>query len=418
MDISDIRLGLVKYKFKSLQIKLPGVDPFDVDEQYIKSLIIEKDYDNFYFPFFQIEVGLPNYLYRAMKKNNYEIRAYVDLQKALFYDIEPTNSAKGMSSYIQSNFFVFMEDMSPEPLERELEKGEKDNQSFNKGYAYGEMTIVRLLLYREDFLFNSKKLVNVVFSSTTLVNALTYVCNNTGLKDILISPPNNYKSYRELIITPVTVMEQLERLCNEYGMHTNGSTIFFDFKYLYILNKIPKCKAQLPQEIMVTYLASLMSSGPESVQGMGCYTKPNEYYFANIVPDSIQIESQSGFNEQIYGNSFTTIDTASGSVSTVSSGATNTKGASTKSTRTVVRTGADNSTGVIKQTLLESSKVATLGFSYVDLDMFAANKEYVLTLEDVKFKLYNGKYRISRSLAIFENEGLYWIPHVTAEFRA
>lgn len=418
MDISEVKLGLTKYKFKTFQIKVPGMEPFDVDEQYISNLIIEKDYDNFYFPFFQIEVGLPNYLYRNMKKNNYEIRAFIDLQKAIFYEVEPVNTARGMTSYISSNFFVFMEDMSPDPLERQHEKNEKENESFNKGYMYGEMAVVKLLLYREDFLFNSKKTSNVVFSSATIPDAIAYVCNDTGLKDVLISPPNNYKSYKEFIVTPITAMEQLERLCNEYGLHTNGSTIFYDFKFLYILNKAAKCKAMLPQEIMVTYLVSLMESGPESVQGKGCYTKPNEYFLANIVPESIQIESQSGFNEQVYGNTFTTIDTATGTVSTVSSGATNTKSAPSKSTRTMVRDRADNSSGITKQTLLESSKVATLGFSYVDLDMFAANKEFVLTLEDIKFKPYNGKYRISRMMALFENEGLYWIPHVTAEFRA
>ncbi len=395
---------------------VPGFDPFDVDEQYVSSMIIEKDYDNYYFPFFQMEVGVPNYLYRAMKKNNFDIKAFVELQHAKFYDIEPSMDAS-FSTYISSNFYVFLEEMSPEPLETELEKLEKEDGNYNKGYTYGELTVIKLLLYREDYLFNSKKVLNAVLTSPTLPDALTYVLNKAGIGSVMISPPNNYKTYREFIVTPITAMEQIERVCNEYAIHANGTTIFFDFKYLYLLNKLPRSNAYLPQEITVTYLASLMQSGPESVQGKGCYTKSNEYYFANVDPDSISINAESGLNEQTFGNDFMVIDTSTGSVQNINSGATDSKSKPSGATRTLITNRGGASSGSIKQSLLEASKVVTLGFSYIDLDMFAANKEFVLTLEDIKLKKFNGKYRISRMVSVFENEGVYWIPHVTAEFR-
>ena len=49
--------------------------------------------------------------------------------------------------------------------------------------------------------------------------------------------------------------------------------------------------------------------------------------------------------------------------------------------------------------------------------MLAPNKEFILSLEDIKFAKYNGKFRLSRMVAVFENEGIYWVPHVTAEFK-
>lgn len=415
MDITDIKLGLVKYKLELMRLMVPGLDPFDIDEQYISSMIIEKDYDNFYFPFFHIEVSIPGFLYRAMKKDNYNIKANVHLKSAIYYESEPTLKSSTFTTYVNKTFYVFLEDTTPEITENELDAWEKEEGTYKKGYAYGDLYTVKLLLYREDYLFNSKKVLNAVLSSPTLPDALTFVLNQSGLNNVLISPPHNYKSYREFVITPVTAMEQIDRICNEYALHDFGTTIFYDFNFLYLLNKSSSTKAFLQKEIKVTYLASLMTSGPESIQGRGCYTKPNEYYLANIVPDSIITESKSGLNDQTYGNDITVINTATGSVSSVKSGAENNKSAN--GGRTIINTQAGVPINAIKQSLLEASKVVTLGFSYVDLNMFAPNKEFVLTLEDMKLRKYNGKYRITRMLTVFENEGMFWIPHVTAEFR-
>ena len=85
--------------------------------QYLLSITIEKDYDNYYFPFFQVEVGIPNYLFRAMKKDNLNIKAHIQFQGGKFPDIVPNESGVNFNDYINGTFLVFLEDMSPEPLE-------------------------------------------------------------------------------------------------------------------------------------------------------------------------------------------------------------------------------------------------------------------------------------------------------------
>jgi len=402
---------------KSFKIIVPNMDPFELDEQYIMSITMEKDYDNYYFPFFQVEVGLPNYLFRAMKKDNLNIKAHVQFQGGKFSEIIPDETGVNFNDYINGSFLVFLEDMSPEPLESTIEKHEKDSGTFKKGYGYGEMTVVKLLLYREDYLFKSKKVLNAVLSSPTLPDALTYVLNQAGLSNVLVSPPDSYKVYREFVITPISAMEQLERICNEYGLHANGTTIFFDFVYMYLLNRTSHSNAYMPNEISTIYLGSLMRSGPESIMGKGCFKKAGEYCFLNIDPDSIEIKEKSALNEQVFGNDFISIDTASGTVKTVNSGAANSASRPSMISRTVISNKGAETSGAIKKSLQEASKIAILGFSFIDLWMLAPNKEFILSLEDVKFAKYNGKFRLSKMVAIFENEGIYWVPHVTAEFK-
>jgi hypothetical protein len=130
------------------QLTVPGIDPFDVDNSMISEFTIDKDYDNSFFPLFMVEVSVPGYVYRAMKKNNYDIKAHVDLQFAKFSEVEPNTKSMSFTSYINRQFYVFFEDTTPDILEDELMRLEKDSGTYNKGYMYGDMATIKLLLYR------------------------------------------------------------------------------------------------------------------------------------------------------------------------------------------------------------------------------------------------------------------------------
>ena len=415
MKIEDIKLAMVKYRVKDFRITCPGLkQPYVVETAFIHNIILEKDYDNFFFPFFHFQISIPDFVFRAMKKANQDIRVYLDFQKGKFYEVSNDGEEQkpSFTSYISGNYYLYLDDTSPEILEKELEAYERTTEVAGKGMQWGDLNTISVLLYREDYLFRSKTIVNAILTSSTLVDALTYTLNRAGLTSVLMSPPSNYKSYSEFVITPITAMEQIDRICNAYAIHANGTTIFFDFKYLYILDRTPKCTAYVSNEYKTTYLASLTVSGGTAIQARGCYSNSQEKYnFLNIAVESIDIKSNTELNNQLFGNNFGVIDTTTGKVTTINTGG------SSGLTRFVVNNNGDNTANALKQSLKESSKIATLGFSFVDLDMFAPNKEYVLMLEDPRFSKYNGKFRISKMTCIFDDEGEYYTPHVTAEFR-
>lgn len=421
LKIEDIKLSMVKYKIKDFKISCPGLkEPYIVESSFIQNIILEKDFDNFFFPFFHFQISIPAFVLRAMRKANQDVRVYLDFQKGKFQEVENAGDQKpSFSSYISGNYYLYFDDTSPDMNEREIEEHERTTEVNNKGMEWGDLNTIKVLLYREDYLFKSKTIINEIFTSTTLVDALTYTLNKAGLSGVLISPPSNYKSYKEFVLTPITAMEQMDRICNEFGLHANGSQIFFDFKCIYILDKNTKCDAFVPNEYKTTYLASLTQSGEETKNSRGCYSNGQEKYnFLNIAPDSIDIRSLAGLSDQVYGNNFAIIDTASGKVTNVNSGAAASKSSIGGATKYMITNKGDNTANAIKQQRKESSKVATLGFTFIDFDMLAPNKEFVLMLEDPRYSKYNGKYRLTKYTAIFDSEGEYYSPQVTAEFKA
>lgn len=420
MNINDVKISYIKYKMNRMYITIPSINtPYEININYISNIAIEKDYDNYMFPFFQIEVFVPNYIHRAMKKQNQELRAFVDLRYGQFSEIEySANETPSFASYITDNFYIFMEEMTPEVTESILEQREKENGTFGKGMDLGDGALIKLLLYKEDYLFKSKTPINAVLSSTTLVEALTFVLNRSGLNNVLLSTPNNYKTYNEFIITPITAMEQIERICNEFGLHTYGSLIFFDFKNIYILDKTPKCTAYVQNEYKTTYLMTCPNTSQYSTMLKGFYSNPIEKYnFLNLDPYTLKIKDYSGVGDQIYGNDFINIDINTGNIKSVKSGASKSTWSLPDPTRILVTTKGDDTSEAIKQQMYETSKIISIGFSYININALDPNKEFIFSIDDTKFIKYSGRYRITKSTIVLQKEGDYFIPHVVAEFR-
>jgi len=419
VNLTDVKLSLVKYKIATLRLTIPKIkEPFIVETIFINNFSIEKDYDNYYFPYFQLSVNVPAYIYRAMKKNNLNIYAYMDLQSGYFKDVNVSNEKPAFKSYTKGNFYVFMEDMSPDVTENEQIAIEKDAGTYKKGSSLSDTVKINLLLYHDSTLFNSKTIVNNVLTSATLVDALAYVLNKAKITKVLLSPPNNYHKYSEFILTPVTALEQLERICNEYGIHKKGTLIFFDLTYTYIIDRSPKCSAYQKNEYKTTHLMSSTNKSLSSGQKKGCYKNAKEkYYMINLNSDNISFKSLGELNNQQYGNTFTTVDSSTGKVSTTDSKAVSAKKSLSKTSRVIVQDSGDSTSKALANSLKEDSKIAVLGFSYVDLDMLAPNKQFIITIDDSKLKKYNGKYRITKLIAAFEKEGNFFIPSVTAEFK-
>ena len=80
MDELIEKLKIVKYKIDQFILYIEDYGEFEVESQYIGSVIIEKDYDNYKFPFFEVFLSVPNKVFRAMRKKNIQISAYVRMK--------------------------------------------------------------------------------------------------------------------------------------------------------------------------------------------------------------------------------------------------------------------------------------------------------------------------------------------------
>jgi hypothetical protein len=416
MDIQKLRFDLVRYRIKEFTLIIEGLkDPIKVMNETINSLNMDFAFDNQYFPFFTMSITIPQETFRTIKKHNQNVRAFIDIQKAFFNDtlnLDTANDALWIS-WVKGNFFVFVNDMTPEIDEYRKKEMEEEEGVANRNISYGPLENLYILLYREEYLKASKKIINAVLTNTTLPDALTYVINKAEIKDVLLSPPSTYVPHKEFVITPITVGEQLDRICNDYGLHASGTLIFFDFNRLYILEQKPRPGAFIKNEFITTQLVSLAKTSEVTAIASGCFVDKTAK--ANVINmNEVYVSSNSVVNDQVYGNKFTVVDTKTGNVNVVDSGASKSGVSVSDATNVVMINQGANTAEAIKRTLFEASRTVRVNLSYVDIEMLAPNKEFVLSFDDASHQAYNGKYRISSLAVLFERDGGYWSPRITA----
>ena len=188
----------------------------EVDPQYVSEIVIEKPYDTMFLPYFELTITIPNAVFRHMKEENIEVRAYIDLQKAYDEismngegqeDSSEDHSGLGWESAIEGNFYVFSDEASVATNIKEIEEYEEkeaDNQS-----DLSNMTTTRVALYNEEFLFNSKNTVNGVLQDTTPIDAVIWICNQASLSNILCSPPTVEQTYEQIIVPPYSAVKAI-----------------------------------------------------------------------------------------------------------------------------------------------------------------------------------------------------------------
>lgn len=404
MNLSKVQLSLIKYNMK-LQLNIGSSIIHNVPNELLLGMTITEDYDQYIFPYFEIDIGVPNSIYRQMKANNTSIKAAVLLQKGKFKEglSVSTDTTTSFKNVFHQCFFVFLDETTPELSETEQKIVES---SENK---YGDIAVVRLLLYQHSFYHSYDIVVNKCLSNVTLVDALTYTLNKCGIGNVLLSPPTNYEKFKQFILTPIPLKDQLNRICNTYSMHSAGTLIYFSFDRLYLIDKVPRCTAYTPNEHQITYIVTSAESQGVSQVG-GCYENINDRYGV-LNATYMNFKNKLEYTSKTIGTNIVSVN-SEGSITK------NTNNLSLVTNVVIQEDGDKHSLSSIQQTIKESKKVLFVSFSNIDISMMTPNRQFIVTIEGIsKQKKYNGKYRIIKAAHIFEKEGNYFSVKSTAEFR-
>ena len=395
MKLDKVKLTLTKYRMKSFRLRIKtGTKKYkkhEVPSSLITSMMIAEEYDRYYYPYFYVEFSVPNSIHRLMMKHSTGILVDLQLQKAKVkqgVNLDTENNPT-FKNALKETFVVVFEKNSPDLTEKSQASVEKDE---NK---YGQLTTIGVLLYNTKYFNKCDKVVNAVLDNASLVDALAYTFNQGKVKNILLSPPANYKHRKQFVLTPISVKEQAERIANEEHLHEKGSIVFFGTDRGYVIDKTPKCTAYTKNEYKTTYIAA--SSVTRAVKDTGgCYTNTKKKY--NVL-NAVTMDFQN--------RSSVTKKTAGSNVVIVSDSGKITKTNKKSSNVNKVVVGSRNATS-IKRAMNEAKHIATIGFRDVDIGMLTPNKQFVLALEGATLKKYNGKYRLSQVFHYFEKEGEYF----------
>lgn len=406
MDLNSVKLALYKYKFSSFNLLIGHEKPIDyeVEHDLIGRMMIVEDYENYFFPYIEVTISVPNNIFRLMKKNSTQIKATINLSNKKKTDMLSTNTEANTNfrNVFNQTFYVFLNEASPDLTEEEQEYVEKSQEQ------YGQLSTVSFLLYPYDYYMRYQKITNTSLANVTLVEALAYVINKVGIRDVLLSPPDNYKTYKQFVITPISFIGQVQRICESHAMHKTGTLIFFGIDRMYIIDKSPKCTAYVTNEQKLTYVIYDTESQENSHSG-GCYINTKDK-FTVINTSKVEFTDSSEFVSKTAGSGIISVN-AEGETSVISGNGT------TDVTTVLVQNEGGDVSSVARHALEESSKILSVSMSDINIGAITPNKQFIVNITGTRYKKYNGKYRLTKATHVFTKEGDLFQVSTSCEFK-
>ena len=396
-NIEDLDLKLAKYRIDKFILNIDGFGEFEVDPFYISSIIMEKDYDNYNFPYFEFALGVPIHVYRAMKKKNVKIHCYLRMKYAFFpvdtvsdnpddKEYEPQEKV-----YMAKNFFVYGVEGTPHQHQELDEAIEKALEIEDTPGDMNHLVTVYLMLYDEKKLSQVTTIVNEVITDCTLTDAVTRVLNYCGFKDVLMTPETNGKTYHEFTLLPIRADSQLQRICNDFHMHTTGTRIFFDFIYNYIVSKNLECDAWRPNEYKKTYV--IYDPPTETAKRTQGCCEDGEDKCNYCTMSTFVLSTPDYMEEQSYGLAYTHLDSKTGVISSVMPAvATKTSEAAPSESRVIFNNKGEVSTvDQMKYNIENTTASWEVIIDSLLVDFLTPNKEFELVFLSSKLAKYNAR---------------------------
>jgi hypothetical protein len=428
MDVKDIEFKFAKYKISKFNLIIPGYDePYEVNPARIGNWVIEKDYDNYLYPYLEFRCIVPDQVYSDVMEASEDVYVDLKIEYGLFediYEMDPDTAINMMGTILDTRFYAFIDNQSPkltsaspgEKAKSELE----DNDETSTQYAYDNNKSLVMGLYRSDHIFNSNQIINKVLSGATATDAVAYYMSKLGLSNVLMSPSDNVKTFDQLILPPLAASQGLLRTCNIYSLHKAGTTVFFDYDFIYVLNKKLGATAWINNEIKTVYLTSFPAKGDSATMKSGFYANGKEKYCAiNIIGNSISVTNESMFGDQLVGGNILSINSNTGEVTTLNSDLKVSELSTSKKglvNRVVVQDEGEDTAEHAKTTMEQSQKTLNIVAQDVNIRALSPNKDYIFTTDNTEYQDYIGHYRISNMAATFTKESSMYTVQVQATF--
>lgn len=412
VDYEDIVFRPFRYKIEEMSLVIPEYGEYKVDPITVTQILINKKFDTEIYPYFELSITLPNKIARAMQEHNIDIKCNFHLVGG--YSKSVTDKDYSIDNYIEEEEIIWDQEVINKEFYVVISNGVNDITEYNDELAEEEtypnkedsdeeenpqVTMessrsIRMALYNENYLSGVKDVVNNVLRNATPMAAVMYLLSKCGVKDVLFEKPTNNTRISELLLRPISALENIDMVINNFSMHEGGTLLFFDLCRAYCINKSTKCNVWATNEMKRVHLMSMAKTAMNNALKEGCGVVDNEGYI-NITPNSYNFKNPSVMNDRIYGSNIVTIDTETGKINKKESDANT--GSMGASYNVYVSNGGDSSYTNILHAMREDSVVAQFQFSNIDMDFFTPNKEFDITFDNEKLQKYQGSYRLSQA---------------------
>lgn len=393
------RIMECQYRIEEFIILIPGQKPINYPLERVGNVSIEHAYEIGFFPIFKVDIVLTSNLYIDILKNKEKVEFKIRLQNRYIDINKPSNSP--LFKDIINDKFKFYTDMQVERPDNNYLEDKKLNKKTTSEGPEDLSMVLDLYLFKGEQVEGTKKIVNYVLDKTDLTSVIVLLLKDAGFKKkVLMSPLENNKVYRNILLPPQNIIRQLKFLDSQYGLYKNGSMIYFDFKRAYILNNKPGCNAWEKDEFKDTNIIILNKKNSDHILNGMVEKKKEKSYNINVDSDSVFINEPDVVDKVLTGKDTIFIDDLS---------ADKNKGLNIKSKAANIV--SKNSNVFFESTINYIKKSNQLNiaitFNNIDMSAFEPNKNISLIFEDTKLnKKYKGSYKATMVKHIFTKNGL------------
>lgn len=394
-----LNMRFYKYRIEAFDILL-GSETIKVEPSHINSILIEKDFDNDYFPVFRVATMLDTTVYKRIVANKLTVRFRFRMQKYIY---DSNNDLTVKKDVFNSLFCIFLDDNTPflDESTREQTKEAIDVDKTPQSIGSEEQVFY---LFKEKDIMSTQTITNAVLSGVTMTDAVVYSLASRGISNVLMSPLDNKAQYDEVLLPPYTLFGAMQYLEAAYGFYQRGVMLFFDIDRIYFIKQYSLCTAWAPQEYKKTIFNIKKTINPDNLSPGSYENTEEKNYFINVIPTDITMSNPSVINDLTDGNKLIIVTPSTGKIVKVNPDTVQVGNGSYK-----VLVDKFNSQFAIETERYkrdETGSILQLNIGDFDIDAFSPNKEFMFTFEDANInKNYGGPYRISQASFIFTKQG-------------
>lgn len=372
-----------------------GDEIIEIDPNFISSLGLEKDFDNDAFPVLQLQFSMSDSVYYKIIENKQNVQFKLRVMKYIY---DENNKIRSKKQLINDVFISFIEEEAPQ-----VDKKLKENVSDESLLVANKS--LQVFLFKQHDLVNTKNYINGVFHDVTLTDMITYILSTSGIKKVLLAPFHNLKTYDEIIIPPMTLLDSIDYLENVYdGFYNNGSVKFFDYDCMYFIDKGRRNNVFRNNEHTQTIISILDPTNMESMSSGCSLDDTNRRTYINVPPSAFTSSGVSIINEHINANNAIIISPTTGDITTIEPPVREITGKVYK----LLIDRYSNKRAISKYNMLSSENdgIINIGVNGIDVASFTPNKEFKIIFENQAInKTLGGDYRISKAIFMFSKEG-------------
>ena len=172
--------NLIKYKVDNMDILFENGDIESIGSSWVTHLYIEKDFDNLYFPIFNISVVIKDELYDRINRENETVQFRLRIVKNIY---DSNNKLLQYELYCNKLFRCFM-DKETVIKDNEQVKDKKDTEETES--ANYRSNPRSFYLFTDDVL-NCKNMFNLSIKDADLTDLVIYLLGESKITNVLMS---------------------------------------------------------------------------------------------------------------------------------------------------------------------------------------------------------------------------------------